>query len=278
MVRVNYSERQYEQLFNTELVTSYGVDPRVTIPSQREEHDLGYDAKHVVLPEFINSMNGTGTITATNTRCVTCNQFHNNINNIPNTYSANLFIQFKKPEYLTTSQSKQYYIFQNSYYRYTLYQEQLNTLLGLNNSLINDNTPAKIIYASPAASDLNELHEQATQREVVEKSSIAEVSTLVGHNHVAYRDNTMYVGCSEPQEYNSKTLKKHLERIETETNLNETYKSMEVFLEKYDNLSYSFYKKHISAVNELELSPKEKQIFSIEWIANYLGVKWTIIT
>lgn len=278
MVRVNYSERQYEQLFNSELVTSYGVDPRVTIPSQREENDLGYDAKHVILPESLNNMNGAVTITAADTRCVTCNQVLNNMNNIPDTYSANLFIQFKKPEYLTSLRSSQYYHFGSPYYRYTLYQEQFDTLIALNNSLINNNTPATIVYASPIASNLNELHEQAIRREVVENSSIAEISTLNGHNHVVYTDNKNYIGCSEPRKYNGKTLKKHLEGIKTETNLNETYKSMEVFLEEYDNLSYSFYKKHISAVNELELSPKEKQISSIEWIANYLGVKWTIIT
>lgn len=278
MVRVNYSERQYEQLFNSELVTSYGVDPRVTIPSQREENELGYDAKHVVLPEFLNSINRTGTITTTDTRCVTCNQFHNNFINVPEDYSANLFIQFKIPEYLTSSLSNQYSLFRSPYYRYSLYQEQFNTLISLKNSLINNNTSALIIYASPVARNLKKLHEQAFQREIVKESSIAEVSTLIGHNHVAYTDNTAYHGCSAPKEYKSKALKEHIERIEAKTNLKKTHKSMEDFLKEYGNSDDSFYKRYIKELDELELSPKEKKIYSIEWIANYFGVKWAIIT
>lgn len=278
MVKVNYSEKQYEQLFNLELINSYRADPRAFTPSQNEEKKLGFDAAHIVKPDFIHFIKKRNKLFGSNNRINNGKVPYNPLHAVPSNYHANLFIQFKKPEYLTTSRAKQYSQFGGPYFRYELYQSQLKTLENLNNKFKQTNSFAYILYASSTARNLKELFNQCTSQSIIKYSSLAEISQLVGHKIVVYDKPTHFIACSEPVEYFSMILEDILREEPKETTLESTLDTLEEYIEQNEEQLYQLYTDSFDEIDELELTENERKFISIEWISNFLGLSWSIVS
>ena len=75
------------------------------------------------------------------------------IANIPD-IRANIFFQYKRSEYLVTSQASEWAHWMRPYFRYDIYPEQQALLEHLNSKF---QQSVLILYAAPALQDVNEL-------------------------------------------------------------------------------------------------------------------------
>ena len=95
-------------------------------------------------------------------------------------HPVNLFLQYKRPEWMYGHRAAQWSYWRSSFYRFTLEQRQQEVLLRLEANLSSD---AIVRYASPAFSDLSELEARQLAGEILNGSGFVAPSSLQGHKH-----------------------------------------------------------------------------------------------
>lgn len=186
-MKCEFEEKQYEQALNFELLQGHNA---LYVPGQVLEGQIGFDSavftSHaafwsyfyniVVLPNSLPK--------GTKIRREWWDTLEENIEYFPD-IKLNLFIQHKRPEFISSSNGKEWKFWEKGYYRYHLTPHQQLALAQLE---VNVQKNALVVYASPAFFRLNELWETSENNELVVNSNFCNPSNLVGHNSYSYSE------------------------------------------------------------------------------------------
>lgn len=97
----------------------------------------------------------------------------------------NLFVQYKRPEYVEGRRAAEWSYWHRAYFRYQINESQQATLERLHQACAGR---AVVVYASPAMWKNEDLFTAAAKRQVVAKSNIASVERLKGHGRYTYAE------------------------------------------------------------------------------------------
>ncbi len=218
-----FEEKQYEQHMNIELLCKHDTS-NLFPPGQFLENSLGFDValyscnrrfwgyfyKHLdwgwkryfyyffkhfpyIYPKDIKYLEEL---------------FEDYLDYIPK-IKFNLFIQYKRPEYMRTKRSSEWEHWNKPYYRYQIipHQQELLEKLAQN---INKNS-ALVIYASPAFHTQEEFWENVQRKTIVDNSNYCEATDLSGHTKYTYINGGRYgIALSEPEEIKNLNLEESI--------------------------------------------------------------------
>jgi|SRR5690554_4625 len=221
-MKVDFEEKTYESYFNNELDSKSSV---YFPPGQVLEGLLGFDAASNsknrqlwrtlgypfwLFPHF----SGVNLLDIARELEQELERF---INKIPN-IKTNILLQYKRPEYITTANGKEWSHWQKEYYRYHVYKEQHEILSKIEQSF---GDKALVLYASPAIKSMTELVELKLKRKIIDNSNFQKASKLNGHSKNTYiRAGHYSIACSEPEKLESIDLISELESIEAVHDIN----------------------------------------------------------
>lgn len=182
-MKSEFEEKSYEMAFNLALGSSTGSRrPLSFSPGQVIESDLGFDAawmlgaKHPFW-KMVGSASRIGVDVSTRTR-----------RKFP-TKLFNLFIQYKRSEYIHGSNGKHRRHFTGPYYKFNFNDPEMQ--LGVLKQLERDiGTYADILYAAPEFHTLDQLINAINNRNVISKSVLVRPSALKeNHNSFNFKTN-----------------------------------------------------------------------------------------
>lgn len=237
-MRVQFEEKTYESYFNNEL------DQRSSIyfpPGQVLEGVLGFDVSAQTTNKKLWEIFGYPFLFSPHFPGVNLQDVAQELDNIIGhivdsipRVKANLFIQYKRPEYITTANGKEWIHWNQEYFRYAIYSQQQKLLERIDK---NFGRKALVIYAAPAISTLNELVRCKKNKKIIESSNFQKAQDLNNHSRNTYiQSGTHSVACSEPEIIENINILSELERFEqTETakareSIENTSKSVEEIL------------------------------------------------
>jgi len=117
------------------------------------------------------------------------------IGNIPD-IKVNVFFQYKRSEYLTSTQASEWAHWLRPYFRYDICREQQALLEHLNSKF---QKSVLILYAAPALQDVNELVDYHCNRKIVAHTNFRPATDLAGHGKNTFAEaGTHSWACSEP--------------------------------------------------------------------------------
>lgn len=122
---------------------------------------------------------------------------------LPN-FKFNLFVQYKRPEFLTAHNAGEWPCWRVPYYRYKITPHQQSVMESIVTTAMGR---AAVVYASPAFRTFEDLFSIARNEEVIAKSNIASVERLVGHEKFSYvSQGSIGKGHSETKDVLSPTI------------------------------------------------------------------------
>ena len=283
IVRVQFEEKTYESYFNNELDQMSSI---YFPPGQVLEGLLGFDVSARTASRklwkilgypfwFFHPFQGANLQEVAKELDGIIGHIVDSIPGI----KANLFIQYKRPEYITTANGKEWIHWNQEYFRYSIYSQQQKLLERIDSSF---GDRALVIYAAPAISSLNELVQCKKNKKIIESSNFKKVGNLVGHSRNTYiKSGTYSVACSEPERIENINILSEIERFkqaetaEVREVIGNTSKSIEEALE-----ITAYYK---AAFNSLMEEYRELKQFKILYshlvmkcFREVTGVQWLI--
>lgn len=184
---VNYSEKCYENYYNTELsLKKLGVQ---FSPSQELEKHLGCDS----IVDFHNQF-----AKYTKKDLFGINEkITKRLDRIPSEMNFSAFIQFKRPEILSSTKNGAEKYYDGAFYRIKLEEEQQKTLLKIKKHLID----LDVFYSAPFIPDNNELFNIYQKKEIINRSIGLDISEVSSHKTICYDfDGKKVLGFSEPED------------------------------------------------------------------------------
>jgi len=279
MVTAEFAEEQYRQSLNGELVSQH----RIFIPTQPEEFSLGVDA-------IINSQNWNfwnlwpqilrGVVITENLWDATTSNPSNVISNIH--FRGNLFIQHKRPEFISRSDGSEYNNWNRPYYRYKFDLYQQSTLSQLEANLSTDD--ALVVYACPACHTFSDLFNFSLSHTLVNNSNFVKTSDLDNHSRYTFIDGgTEGLAFSEPTKINPLSLKDALSKLRVKKKFDDNLKFLTSLAEKISHtvqkMDESFQYDYRLVVDAYKKNEKDEnnvlhKIFAFLSISN---IKWHIL-
>lgn len=193
-MRVNYEEKVFESYFNSEL---RDYTRMVFSPGQCLEGLLGFDFMGNIPFAYLNEIFGINQNLSGITKEELETWLGYSLDSIPN-ITANIFLQYKKPVYLTNSNASEWWYWQKKYFRYSIYSEQQEILEQLSETIGDQGV---VLYASPAIKDVQELYNKYFNKGLIRNVNFQLASNLTGHHHNTYISaGRISMACSEPQE------------------------------------------------------------------------------
>ena len=282
-MRVQFEEKTYESYFNNEL------DQRSSIyfpPGQVLEGLLGFDVSAQTTNKklwktlgypfwFFPHFHGA------NLRDV-AQELNNIIGHIVDSIprvKANLFIQYKRPEYITTANGKEWAHWNQEYFRYEIYSQQQKLLEKIDKKF---GSKALVIYAAPAISTLNELVQYKKSKEIIERSNFKKARDLNNHSRNTYiQSGTYSIACSEPERVENINILSELESfqeaesVEARESIENTSKSIEEVLT--DDADYKFvFKSLMEGYSEFTEYKTLHSHLIMKCFREVTGVQWLV--
>jgi len=201
-MKVHFEEKTYESYFNNELNSRSSI---YFPPGQVLEGLLGFDAsansknrklwKYLGHPFWFSphfsGVNLRGIAKELEVELKLINQ------SIPS-IKANLLFQYKRPDYITKPNGKEWHHWNKKYYRYKIYDEQHKLLIKIDNAF---GKKALVLYASPAINNLDNLIKHKINKKIIENSNFTKASALNSHSKNTYISSGTYsIACSEPEQ------------------------------------------------------------------------------
>lgn len=183
-MEIEFKEKTFEKHFGHEVARLTNI---TFSPDQCDEALLGFDEAFFVPKEWflrfgpyvrrgrrarltgieINEFNKIGKVIASH---------------MPE-FKLNLFVQFKRPKFLTSRGAKEWSDWKQCYYRYETTPHQQEALERID---AQSHGRASTIYASPAFWQATDLWKHVRNNDVVEQSNMASAPKLKGHGHYSY--------------------------------------------------------------------------------------------
>ncbi|WP_068310485.1 hypothetical protein [Polycladidibacter hongkongensis] len=207
-MKTEFKEKTYEQYFNSELNTRNIV---FYSPDQVDENHLGFDAAfRAPLRRLLSLLFSHGCHTfyehsmlgmLRGARIAEVNEWASDVADRMPPFKFNLFVQYKRPEFLNTSRAAQWAFWKKPYFRYNITEHQQKTLEKLE---IKSQGRAAVLYASPAFWDTSTLWKHVKKRKVIKNSNIVRAGQLQGHSKYTYSSaGSLGIGHSEPEHIES---------------------------------------------------------------------------
>lgn len=216
-MRTTFEEKTYENYFNAELDRK----SKIFFPlGQVQEGSLGFDASAYSeskrLWRWVGYPFASGaSFKGADLQDIATEMEHYlgiEINDMPR-MKANLLFQYKKPEYITTSIGSEWPHWNQPYFRYFIYNEQQDLLMQIHKKF---KSALLVLYASPAAQNVNDLVAHKMNNEIIRNSNFTRAADLHGHGRNTYISAGRHsIACSEPTRIRSVDLISALEDIYT---------------------------------------------------------------
>jgi hypothetical protein len=124
-------------------------------------------------------------------------------------FRFNLFVQYKRPEYLSRKSAQEWSCWDAPYFRYETTPHQQDLLEELERQ---SRGRAATVYASPAFWKADDLWSSVTAQSVIGNSNIANVTKLRGHSRFTYITHGNFgKGHSDPVDLESPTIERVIE-------------------------------------------------------------------
>ncbi len=288
-MRINFEEKTYENYFNAEL------DRRTEIfypLGQVQEGNLGFDASANSKNRRLWKLIGYPFWFFPHFEGVELRKIADEmerhigriIRDIPK-MKANLIFQYKKPEFMTNSKSKEWKYWNKPYFRYDIYKEQQDLLMQIHNSF---STTVLVLYSSPAVKDINDLVDKHQKKQILNISNITKASELNLHHRNTYtKAGTFSIACSEPEKLENFDIITELENfnISNSNNINQNDFNRQFLLTFRQQIEQvveksKYYYKSFKILNESIEKYKEYEILYTFLILNNFrqltGTQWLI--
>lgn len=218
-MKAEFTERHFEKFFEPFLWQSH----RAITPSEFIEKRLGIDGMLLTFNQNFWSIFGRQRIGVMVTRDLWEGVEHDlNKINFPELFHANLFIQYKRPDYLRTKNGEEYNSWNTPYYRYKINENQNKSLSILENNLGNGGL---VTYACPAASKNEELRRFAEQDTLIENTNFVNPSLLIDHETYTFVfGGTEGIAFSSPKKIKSKEIEETIKKLRDTSNHNKNIK------------------------------------------------------
>jgi hypothetical protein len=214
-MRATFEEKTYENYFNAELDTKSDIFFPL---GQVQEGYLGFDSsafsrshrlwRRLGFPFFFHPH-----FAGADLRDIADEMEHHLgivIDDMP-PMKANLLFQYKRPDYITLSSGSEWVYWHQPYFRYNIYQEQQDLLMQIHQQF---HDRILILYASPAARDVNTLIRKKMSNEIIESSNFTRCHQLNGHHRNTYIQAGLHsIACSESENIESFDLISGLEQL-----------------------------------------------------------------
>jgi hypothetical protein len=209
MATCEFEEREFETALYPQLLTQRN---NLWAPGQVLEASLGFDySAFCIDPQFWVLFGYSSPLSG-----IFLNGFHQSAYGhitrpLPN-FSLNLFIQAKRPTYLTKlSKALKTFPISSPHWKFTIDATQQSRLEHLE-SITGGN--ALVCYAAPAFHRVLQLYSHTTSSSVVANSTFPEASILTGHHAWNYnKPGAVGVANSEPEFHEGISLEMQIERL-----------------------------------------------------------------
>ncbi len=181
---IEFKEKTFEKYFGHELSRLTNI---TFSPDQCDEALLGFDEAFLMTEDWYRYFgpyvrrSRRGRLTG-----VAIDEFNKRGRRIAShmpEFKLNLFVQFKRPTFLTSRGAKEWSDWKQNYYRYATTPHQQEALERID---VQSCGRAATIYASPAFWQAADLWTHVRSNAVVEHSNIASALKLKGHGHYSY--------------------------------------------------------------------------------------------
>lgn len=221
-MRAQFEEKQFEQALNYELVT----ENRFLFPiGQSLENILGFDAGL-----FTNNLNFWQLfpenrffrflqryfflypegVELRQEMWELLDEEFDNIEYFPQ-IKFNLFIQHKRPDYLSQPQASEWPSWGHAYYRYDITHHQQIALERLEHQILNLGI---VVYACPAFHTYRELWANKSANTLINNTNFIQVSKLAYHKRFTFDQPGNYgIGFSEPEKIEGFNFRKRIEEL-----------------------------------------------------------------
>ena len=197
-------------------------------------------------------------------------------------FKFNIFIQYKRPDYLKSNRAKEFIYWRCPYYRYDIDIHQQQILSQIERQV---NDKAIVVYAAPAFHTFNDLFKYFGEGRLVENSNYVKSSTLENHQRWTYvNSGTEGWAFSEPERKESIKLmdyinivKENTEESKIENNSQFIDRTLRILVESIRNTEYL--SKVLDRIMEQIVLPKHlfgKKVIMI-YVCLYLAkLRWGI--
>lgn len=205
---VDYEEKTYEMHFNLEL-SGYG---KVFPIGQVLEGILGFDMGIYVPPCKFDYFKGRLYLKCYNEKkgesILRIFKEIGGNKRIPD-FKINIVLQYKRPEYMTRNDAKEWKYWKEPYYRYDIYPRQQEILYKISKEFKKE---VLVLYVAPAIPNWETLMDYANKSQVMDNSNFIEAEKFSAHSRATYIDGES-VAClhSEIEKVNSYDFKKFIE-------------------------------------------------------------------
>ena len=181
-MRAEFSEREYETVFNREISTKCQF---IWTPGQHQEHWLGFDGAYVsddprlaLLDLWPHMLPGTRLLPEY------WEEWISNVDRLLPPFRFNLFVQHKRPEYIASPRGKERSHWRCRYYRFDIDQHQQRRLVELE---VKTTDHALVTYACAAFHRSSDLWDCTQRRSLVTSSNYVSPSLLSGHERYSFK-------------------------------------------------------------------------------------------
>lgn len=272
IMRVNYEEKVFENYFNSEL---RDYTKMVFSPGQCLEGLLGFDFMAYISCKHLNEIFGINQDLSGIPKKVLEKRLGASLDRIPN-ITANIFLQYKKPEYLTNSNASEWRHWEEKYFRYNIYSEQQEILKKLSETI---GDKGVVLYASPAIKDVQELYDKYSDKKLIKNVNFQLASKLTGHHRNTYISaGQCSIACSKPQQIKNFDFINFLNSLNDYGTIN-SLSNKEFIIETAEKISNKFEKLTSNFIVERNEKFKVSESFYIiTEFCKYYSLDWKLKT
>lgn len=201
-----FKEKTFETAFVGELrlVTKF-----VYAPDQCDENFLGFDASAFVpwefLPPILHCVRSRRWHHMVGISAKEIDQFGKELNRRLPPFRLNLFLQFKRPQYLERKNAAEWSFWKQKYFRYKLESQQQKLLSKIG---VIGKGRAVAVYAVPAFHKSDALFKHQIDNAVIENTNVLNAALLSGHSKCTFvKAGSSGMGHSEPEEISCQPIR-----------------------------------------------------------------------
>lgn len=284
-MKANFEEKSYEQFFNAELSRRTSIYFPL---GQVQEGFLGFDVAARTRNHRLWRILGHPFWFFQDFPGVTMREIANEMERfLGETIAAlpkmktNLLFQYKRPDFLQVSSSKEWPHWNSPYYRYDIYHQQQNLLMHISTVFGNR---VLVLYAAPAVHDVDELVRCHQQGRLIQRSNFKKASDLNGHHRNTYQSAGTYsIACSKPERIENISFDELLSVSSNNSSNDESNRQFIINFRKQIKSTFSEGEFYSAAFNELNRSIRNYSdlplYYSFRVMANFntvFNLQWLI--
>ena len=201
-------------------------------------------------------------------------------------FRLNLFLQHKRPEYLSAPNAKEWYLWKKPYFRFDIEPHQQVVLEA---AIAAVGSAALVAYSCPALEAASKLYDAIEHRTLVEATNFVEASGLKDHKRYTFSaGGTSGWACSDPERIRPlpllRVLSERVERAIDEPLLVAAHRAAEAMLGAHPSLydrTERIRQRSVEAADILaptNVRERVKKFFFVVEACHLLGVSWLAAT